>query len=346
MLDDLGWHDTATSLARSLRVVVLYDAPESDSPELLDVLVQRDAITQSLKSLGHQAIHLSATLDLNGLRQTLIQLQPDVVFNLVESLGGSDRLMAVIPLLLESMGLRFTGCGSEAIVNTNDKLAAKRRLLSAGLPTARAYFLDHESLHELGTGRGHVDSIIVKAIGEHASLGLDDTAVRQVSDVDGIALAIQQQQQRLGKACFAESFIHGREWNVSLLAGQTLPIAEIQFEHWPDDKPRIVGFDAKWNEASEAFHHTPRTFGLGLEDQPLISKVATMSTRCWEVFALRGAARVDWRVDREGRPWILEVNANPCLSPDAGFIAACQQAGLDYDHMVQRLLADAHGHAV
>jgi D-alanine-D-alanine ligase len=66
-----------------------------------------------------------------------------------------------------------------------------------------------------------------------------------------------------------------------------------------------------------------------------------MALRCWHLFGLRGYARVDYRVDQEGKPWILEINSNPCLSPDSGFPAATEQARLRYEEVVGRIVEDA-----
>jgi D-alanine-D-alanine ligase len=73
----------------------------------------------------------------------------------------------------------------------------------------------------------------------------------------------------------------------------------------------------------------------------LLCQLAYLARECWHGFGLRGYARVDFRVDQEGNPWILEINANPCLSPDAGFAAALERAGISFPQAVERLLDDA-----
>jgi D-alanine-D-alanine ligase len=102
-----------------------------------------------------------------------------------------------------------------------------------------------------------------------------------------------------------------------------------------------VGHRAKWEADSFEFHHTPRRFDFPPGDEELLARLQHLATACWRLFGLRGYARVDFRVDRQGRPWILEVNANPCLSPDAGFIAAADRAGLSFEAMIQRILDQA-----
>jgi D-alanine-D-alanine ligase len=120
-----------------------------------------------------------------------------------------------------------------------------------------------------------------------------------------------------------------------------LPPAEIDFSAFAPGKPRIVGYRAKWAEDSDEYRQTPRRFDFPASDRTLLDRLSDLARACWNEFDLRGYARVDFRVDREGRPWILEINANPCLSPDAGFAAALQQAGIEYSAAIARIVGDA-----
>ncbi|MDX9976035.1 MAG: GNAT family N-acetyltransferase, partial [FCB group bacterium] len=110
---------------------------------------------------------------------------------------------------------------------------------------------------------------------------------------------------------------------------------------FPADRPRILDYAAKWDPASFAYSHTPRTFDLSPEDGPLVARLRELTDACWRTFGLSGYARVDFRVDAAGRPWILEVNANPCLAPDAGFAAALHEARIPYEQAIRRLVAAA-----
>jgi D-alanine-D-alanine ligase len=131
---------------------------------------------------------------------------------------------------------------------------------------------------------------------------------------------------------------------LSILAGpqgpQVLPPAEIIFEGYDADQPRIVGYRAKWDVDSEEFRQTPRSFDFGPDDRPLLAELQALALQCWQLFGLRGYARVDFRVDDHGRPWILEINANPCLSPDAGFAAALARAGIVFSRAVKWIITD------
>lgn len=323
-----------------MRITILHNAvpPEARDDEL-DVLVQVAAVSSALLQLGHAPTALPCTLDLETLRRQLTAARPDVVFNLTEGLGGTDRLQHVAPSLLEALDLPYTGAPAAALWWTNDKLLAKARLQAAGLPTPAW------AVAATAPGLPLAGPMIIKAIYEHASVGLDDTAIVACQDGRELAERIRAAEGRLGKPCFAEQFVDGREFNLSLLAGpdgpQVLPPAEIDFSAFPPDKPRIVGYNAKWQVDSFEFANTPRRFDFPEADAELLSRVYELACRCWAVFELRGYNRVDFRVDRHGRPLILEINTNPCLSPDAGFAAALERAGIGYAEAMQRIVADA-----
>ncbi|HTN76546.1 MAG TPA: hypothetical protein VL096_14905 [Pirellulaceae bacterium] len=317
-----------------MRILLLHQAIADDAPpDERDVLVQAAHVTQGLLASGHEVTRLPVTLELAKLREALIAAAPDCVFNLVESLDGADRLMVLVPAQLEYLRQRYTGATAQAILRTNNKVLAKAELRAAGLPTP-----DWATINE-GTLRA---PYIVKAISEHASLGLDEAAIIR-DDAQSIAARIQTQASKLSCDCFAEAFIAGREFNLAMLAGptgpQVLPVAEIDFSAFAPEQSRIVGYAAKWDEASFEYAHTPRKFVDG--EPELCEQLRMLARRCWELFGLRGYARVDFRVDAAGQPSILEVNCNPCLSPDAGFAAALARANIAWEDAVQRIVADS-----
>jgi D-alanine-D-alanine ligase len=313
----------------SKRAVILHDVHAAlGPPDQSDTLVEAQAVASTLRGLGFDPEIVATGLDLASLERTLRGLAPTVVFNLVESLEGRGRLLHLAPALLESLGLPFTGCPSTALALTSDKPRAKRLLASAGVPTPAAFSADASG------GRW-----IVKSVWEHASLGLDDGAIVPASSA---AQTIERRRADLGGDWFAEEFVPGRELNVALLAERTapraLPVAEIRFDEFPAGKPRIVGYAAKWDVDSFEYRNTPRSFAV---EPTLAERLRRLALDCWALFRLEGYARVDFRVDERGTPWVLEINANPCLSPDAGFAAALLEAGVGYEAAIARLVDDA-----
>jgi D-alanine-D-alanine ligase len=337
-----------------MRVSVVYNAVTDDGrADEQDVLIQADAVRKALRALGHEAYTLPAGLELGQLHDRLEAQRPDLVFNLVESLAGHGRLIHLVPSLLDAMGLHYTGAPAEAIWLTSHKVLAKERMVAAGLPTpAWAGPCPQElpsppSLRQAGRKPECGRRWIIKSLWEHASVGLEaDNIVEDTCD-QSLEQAMQVRAPLLGGVCFAEVFVEGREFNLSVLAGpqgpQVLPPAEIDFKGLGAGQPRIVGYRAKWDVNSAEYHHTPRSFEFGAEDRPLLDELQALALQSWQLFGLRGYARVDFRVDEHGQPWILEINANPCLSPDAGFAAALDRAGIDFEPAIKRIVADGIG---
>jgi D-alanine-D-alanine ligase len=267
---------------------------------------------------------------------------PQVVFNLVEALAGVGSRASVFPRLFERLGVAYTGSGPGAMDLTTDKPSCKRRLVEAGIDTPPwAKWRDSKGLARL-IGR----AVIIKPTTEDASMGIEDASVARDEDARGLIRTMARRSALLQRKVFAETYVPGREINVSLLAGaageepEVLPPAEITFEGFPPDKPHIVGYDAKWQQDSFAYRHTPRRF-LDAADDVLRRQLASVAVRCWHECGLRGYGRVDFRVDADSRPWVIEVNANPCLADDAGFMAAAHEAELSAAQVVDRLLRAA-----
>ncbi len=312
-------------------VVLLHDAHASQGRvDASDVLLEAGHIAGALATLGYEARILPVGLDLAELERALATLDPYAVVNLVESLDGRGELVHVVPALLEAANLPFTGCSAGAQYLTSNKLAAKRHMRRAGIPTPATFMAD-------GTQQG---PWIVKSVWEHASLGLDDASV--VGDEAGVRALLDSRAAEFGGRWFAETYVPGRELNVAIIAtadGPTpLPIAEIRFKDFPPGKPQIVGYAAKWHGDSFECRNTVREF---VRDSALAARAVELALGCWEAFELEGYARVDLRVATDGTPWVLEVNANPCLSPDAGFAAALAEAGIEFKTAVAWLLDDA-----
>lgn len=324
-----------------MRVLLLHNAVSPDASAAdRDVLVQAATVGAALAELGHETLLVPCTLDLASAAERMRQLDPDAVFNLVESLDGSDWLAGLVPALLTRLGRPYTGCSTEATIFSAHKLLAKQRLAEAGLPTP-AWFSVGQALRSADPP----DAWILKSVTEHASFGLDEDCVLRGLTPDAVMRRLEEHTVRLGGQCFAEAYVAGREFNLSLLAGpngpQVLTPAEIDFSAFPAGKPRVVGQRAKWAEGSFEFENTPRRFDFPAEDRPLLDELARLAAAAWRLFDLAGYARVDFRVDASGRPWILEVNSNPCLSPDAGFYAALTQTGIPMAEAVRRILDEA-----
>ena len=338
-----------------MRVVILYSDTDSGRPDDKDTLTQRDEIFHTLKNEGcevssyaissfddiEEALHCHPResgdpsciiMDprfrgddkhREGKRSEFLKECPDIVFNLVESFGGSDSHSYLVPGYLDTLGIPYTGCKTNAIFLTRDKCLAKKIMIAHNIPTPAL----------IG------ERYIVKSATEHASLGIDETSI--VNSIEKAQKLTREKSQQYGGLWFYEAYIPGREINLALFSHQgqytILPIAEILFQ----GDTKIVDYAAKWDETSSAYQQTSRQFLNVQTDAALITSLHAIAMRCFAAFDLRGYARIDFRVDADGNPFVLEINTNPCLSMDAGFMAAALQQGLTHATLIHHLLKSA-----
>lgn len=334
-----------------LLMVTQAGAADGDIAEQ-DTLIQADMIRTALNDLGHSCERVEASLNLQTLYETLQAHRDHVVFNLVESLGGRDCLMHLAADLYESLGIPYTGARAHTIKRTNQKGNAKKELLAAGLPTAP--WLECDLTGSVTVfGAIHSGRYILKAATEHASIGMSDDSVIHIESQEELIFRLQEFSGELKLPCMAELYIDGREFNLSMLDArpscqrgaidekyccEVFPPAEIDFTGLPPNKPRIVGYNAKWVEDSIEYNATPRTFQFSSSDADLLNQLIDISKRTWKLFGGTGYARLDFRVSSDGSPYILEFNANPCITTYGGFMAAAEQAGLSYNAAIERII--------
>jgi D-alanine-D-alanine ligase len=319
------------------KVIIFHSPLAKDAPaDELDVLDQAGFFTKGLVELGYDPHTLPFPYNLTELETTLKTLNPILIVNLVETIFADGKLVHIGPFLFEHFNYPYTGCSAQALYLTSKKILSKQQLTLHGIATPRWY--NHQMLLE---EKPHAidQPYLVKSLWEHASYGLDEAKPLLFSSRN--ELLERMGQEKNPEDFFCEQYIHGREFNLSVINGrlgpEVLPAAEIRFEY-PPDKPRILGYKAKWEEESFEYKHTVRSFEFPESDQQLLEKLKHVSLQCWKIFGLKGYARVDFRVDDNGDLFVLEINANPCISPDSGFVAACQRAGLSEKDVVRRII--------
>ena len=323
------------------KIVILHTdvAPDAGADEQ-DTMLQAQTIAGAITSLGHEPVMLPFAMDLNATISKLHALKPDVVFNLVESVAGKGSMIYFATALLDFLRLPYTGCRTDAMYLTSNKPLTKKFLHASGIPTPPWITTDG-----IATGLAPSSTYLMKPSWEDASVGLDDDAIVFMTDQNQIVTALRNRQAKIGCDCFAEAYIEGREFNIALLATdrgvQILPPSEILFQNYPQGKLKILDYRAKWVEDSFEYDNTQRTLDIAPEDATLAGSLRAIALQCWNLFGLRGYARVDFRVDQQGNPFVLEINANSCLSLDAGFAAALEKASIKYSEAIADIISDA-----
>ena len=309
--------------------IILHNPVTNSSKEdELDVLNQAIFIETALEQLGYSSQRAVFDLNTNDLITIIKNSEASVVFNLVETINESGRLSFAAPAMLELFNVPFTGSDAAAIFTTTDKIVCKTILSFNKIDTP--FWAKY--LAEVIPDKYY----IIKPISEDGSVGIDDALVIRGNEI-----------KEIPKGFFAEEYIHGREFNISVIGGKkefvVLPPAEMCFSNdYYETKPRILGYKAKWDETSMEYQNTTRSFRFGDVDADLIAELKKIAGKCWQIFGLSGYARVDLRVGTDNRPKVIEINANPCIAPDSGFVAACNEMKLTSAEIIKRIIDDTN----
>jgi len=316
------------------RCCIIYNEPgEGALADELDVLDQVAHIEKHLIDLGISVYRKGITERFMAEIADLAVEKPDFVFNLVESINNKGELIYFVPALLNLYSIPYSGNSLESIFLTSNKTICSKSMKNAGINNPGSYLPSQFKL--LKPGREY----IVKPIWEDGSLGITDQSVFECKP------GFEEKLKGLDDShWFIEDFIDGREFNISVLAGkdgpEVLPPAEIVFVNYDANRPRIIDFKAKWEMDSFEYINTVREFPGNKLNSRLHSNLKDAALSCWHLFGLKGYARVDVRTDSKDNVFVIEINGNPCISPDGGFVAASREAGYPFAQVLQRIIDD------
>ncbi len=327
--------------SRSPSILVLYT--EADTVlrgEAVDLVCDQETALQA-QEIGAALAGLGYRVALAGIRgeiePALAPYAPGewLVFNLCESLNGDSSLEATVPEALEALGFAYTGARPAALRLCQNKARCKQLLTDHGLPTPR-----YAVLSALDAPCDVPLPALVKPVAEDASMGITVDSV--VRDRAALARQVAYVLQTYRQPALVEEFIPGREFNVAVWGDdppRPLPISEIRYDGFDDPLQRLLTYEAKWMEDSFACRHTVPVCPAEVDDA-LARRLVETALAAYHLAGCRGYARVDMR-ERDGRPYILEVNPNPSLCADAGFARAARAAGYDQAHMAEQIVTFA-----
>lgn len=323
------------------RVVILYNLPERlERGEKKDFLAEEaileeiGAVEEALRSLGHQGYVMAIRDEIFTVIHWLKEIRPDVVFNLCESVYGNACWEMNIPALLDLFRIPYTGSSPLTLGLCLDKGKVKDILQSQGILTPRYKIFDRG---DPIPGDGF--PLIVKPIHEDGSLGIWKESV--VNDDAALNRQIRYVLEKYQQPALIEEFIDGRELNVGLLETdgkvEVLPISEIDYSEFPEGFPKICGYEAKWEAESPEYQKSKPICPAQLE--PVVQKrVEHIALKVFKLFGCQDYARVDMRLDSEGKAFVLEVNPNPDISPQSGMARALKVQGMTYTEFIGNLL--------
>ena len=315
-------------------VIVHNRISDHPMPDELDVLDQVELVRASLTELGFECLIRDVGLNMYEDILQIRKLSPAFVFNLVETVFGQSELLHLVPSVLRSWQIPYTGVSDEGLFLTTRKTLAKSLMTQHGIATPD-WFSVVQAVGLLNPDKKY----IIKPVAEEGSVRLDEDAVFKGDD-----MLIKQKLAGLSpQEYFVEEFIDGREFNLSITGKpgnyRVYPVAEMIFKNFPEGKARMLGYRAKWDEQSFEYRNTGRQFNTLTADPGLSNALIAVALKCGEVFRLSGYFQVDFRVSSDGQPLVLEINGNPCISPDSGFMAAVERQGMNATEVIGEIIA-------
>ena len=333
------------------KVVVLYThsaylikGEPADLVAEQEVIGTAQAVADALKARGYRVALVPVYDDVES---ALAPYPPSqwVVFNLAEGMRGRLFEEARIAWALEAMGYRFTGSDGEATVLSVHKARGRARLAAAGVPVPPGRLFRHPDEVTARTTAELSFPLIVKPMAEHGSLGIDPQAV--VANQAELRARVRYVTERYRQAALVEAFIPGRELAVALWGDppQMLPPAEADFSAFSEPHTRVVSFAAKWQPDTFEYQNMPSLCPAPI-DASLALRLEETARRVWQIVGCRGYARLDTRVTTDGIIYVIDINTNPDLAPDAGFFRSAQAAGHMYADMIEHILELALGEEI
>ncbi|MBI2860758.1 MAG: ATP-grasp domain-containing protein [Chloroflexi bacterium] len=318
------------------RIAILYNKPvpsgydaAGEGKAAAGVLNAVEAVHRVLLELGHPAFRMPLEPPLEPSWKILRSLRVDLVFNLFEGFCGRPETEALVPEALAGAGLLFTGSPGDVLGLAVDKARSKQALQAAGVRTPDFQAIPPETLPAFRLGY----PCIVKPRSEDASHGLSPQSV--VYDFASLETQVKMVSGLYPGGALVEEFAGGREFNATVLGEDVLPVSEIVYS-LPTGMSPILTFAAKWEPESAYFKGTAVVCPAEVTPDERQGIMETARAAC-KALGCRDYARVDLRLDREGRLAVLEVNPNPDLSPDAGVARQALAAGMTYAGLIDRI---------
>jgi len=292
------------------------------------------AIEAALATTGHETIFY----DVN--EETFDRISKDnldAVFNVCERYNGRSVLEPNVASMLELLRIPYTGSSPWALALCMNKIRVHEILSHHGLPIPKHQIFT-SSRQKLSADLSY--PVIVKPSAMDNSIGITTKSV--VHNDDELQEQVANLLGAYGQACIVEEFLPGREFTIGVIGNEkpfTLPVCEVSFEGIPEGTPAILSYEAKWYRNSEEYQGTPIICPAKIPVE-LELTMCQLALRAFTLLGVRDYGRVDFRLDAEGNPHILEMNPNPGMNPEDFIPIAAQAAGISYPKLINRILKE------
>jgi len=292
-------------------------------------------VAETLRSMGHDVLQLGVDDDLAPLRRAVSEWRPHIVFNLLESFHNISTFDQHVASFLELLRVPYTGCNPRGLTLARDKALSKTLLAFHRVPVPD--FMVVRMGRKVRRPKKLQFPLIVKSLTMEASIGISRASV--VEDDDRLVERVRFIHDNVGTDAIVEQFIDGRELYVGILGNTRLevfPVWELRWKKIPDDGRLIMTDRAKWNTNYQKKYGV-MTGPATLSDEQR-SSIHKLCKRVYRTLDLSGYARIDLRLDGEGRVHVLEANPNPQLAYGEDFAESAEHGGLEYEQLLQKII--------
>jgi D-alanine-D-alanine ligase len=328
-------------MSKSFEITIVYNDPEKIEPKpqnldlsIIEVKNEIEFVENSLRKAGFK-VNVLPVYNARRFINDILNLKTDLIYNFCEMVELESQEEVFAAGLFELVKVPYTGAPPMTLGLCLDKAKTKIILSHYGIPTAK-FDLFNESID--GCKKINLRfPVIVKPVHEDASAGINEKSV--VYDRKELEERVEYIIKMFKQPALVEEFIDGREVNVAILGNNppvVLPISEIDFSHLPSHLPKIVSYEAKWIPNTDYYEKTIPICPAPLEPE-LERKIKDIALSCYKIMGCRDYARVDMRIDKEGNPYVLEVNPNPDLSRNAGFMRSASVYGLTPEETIVKI---------
>jgi len=335
-LDNTGSYISENGLLQENRKLAKNEAEVLLDLSEVGVLDEMNDIAKALQTSGYRTTVFNVDGDISRFVAFLKDEQPDVVYNLCESVGNESIHEMHAVGIYELMGIPYTGSSPLALGTALNKVRVKELLTYHGLPTPQFQLI--KSPVRITLDEKLAFPLIVKPSREDASIGISSDSV--VSNLCELKKRVRYIIEQFDQPALVEEYIDGRELNVAILGNRkplVLPISEIDMSTLPKQYQRIITYNAKWVKGTDEYEHT-KGVCPALLPPALEARIKEMALQAYQQIGCRDYARIDFRLSKDHKPYILEVNPNPDISDDAGFARSARSYGFTFPDLIARIV--------
>jgi len=292
-------------------------------------------VIETLREIGHEVRVRGVHDDLSGIRPTVATFLPHIVFNLLEAFAGVATFDQNVVSYLELLRLPYTGCNPRGLIMARDKALSKKLLAYHRVPVPD--FTVVRVGHKPVVPRRMSFPLIVKSLFFESSIGISQASV--VENQEQLAKRVTFVHESLGMAAILEQFVDGRELYVGVIGNErleVLPVWEMSFAGMPENRWQIATERVKWSTRYQKRHGIMTSRA----DLPAatVEHIGRIAKRTYRALDLNGYARIDIRLDADGRPYVIDANPNPNLAYGEDFAESAETAGISYEQLLDRII--------